>query len=74
MTDMTLSLMNESVSRMEQRATTAWAAIASGVELETYLKTTRQLLAWTPLNTFELRRRISTRLSEVGAYPALVGG
>lgn len=72
MTDLTLSLMNGSVALMEQRATTAVAAMASGDELKTYLGMIRHLLKWTPNNVVELRRGIAARLCEVGSYPALV--
>lgn len=72
MTDLTLSLMNGSVSLMEQRATTAVAAIAGGDELKAHLGLIRHLLKWTPNNVIELRRGIAARLCEVGSYPALV--
>lgn len=74
MTDLTLSLMNDSVSRMEQRATTALAACTSGEEFPQALELMRRLLAWTPLNVIELRRRVAKRLCDVGSYPALVAG
>jgi alkylation response protein AidB-like acyl-CoA dehydrogenase len=74
MTDLTLSLMNEAVGRMEQRAAAAWAALASGAELDACLKVTRKLLAWTPLNAIEIHRRVAKRLCEVGSYPVLIGG
>ena len=74
MTDLTLSLMNESVSRMEQRASTVLAACLSGDELLKCLGATRHLLTWTPLNVVEIRRRVAARLCDVGNYPALVGG
>ncbi len=74
MTDLTLSLMNDSVARLEQRATTALAAIASGEELQMQLTMVKKLLAWTPLNVVELRRKIAKRLCDVGSYSALVAG
>ena len=74
MSDLTLSLMNDSVARMEQRAITALTVLASGDELQSQLRQLRKLLAWTPLNAVELRRRIAARLGEVGTYPALVAG
>jgi hypothetical protein len=74
MTDLTLSLMNDSVSRMEQRATTALVACLQGDELDTALVLMRRCLPWTPLNVVELRRRVAKRLCDVGSYPALVAG
>ncbi len=74
MTDLTLSLMNEAVARMEQKASAAWAALASGAELGACLKATKHLLAWTPLNTIEIHSRVAKRLCEVGSYPVLIGG
>ena len=74
MTDLTLSLVNEAVFRMEQKAAAAWAALAEGAELAGCLKLTRHMLAWTPLNTIEMHRRVATRLCEVGSYNVLIGG
>ncbi len=74
MTDLTLALMNDSVSRMEKSAATVLAACSTGEEFHQYLKLSRHLLTWTPLNVVELRRSIAKRLCEVGSYPALVGG
>lgn len=74
MTDLTLSLMNDSVSRMENRATLALAACVTGEELEKSLELVRMLLTWTPVNAVELRRRVAARLCEVETYPALVAG
>ena len=74
MTDLTLSLMNEAVSRMEQKASAAWAALVQGAELAGCLKMTRHLLAWTPVNTIEMHHRVAQRLCEVGSYHVLIGG
>lgn len=74
MTDLTLSLMNDSVSLMENRATLVLAACCSGDELEKSLGLVRKLLAWTPVNAVELRRRVAARLCEVETYTALVAG
>ncbi|WP_010583875.1 acyl-CoA dehydrogenase family protein [Schlesneria paludicola] len=74
MTDLTLALMNDSVSRLEQRAATVLAACTDGEELQRSLELSRRLLTWTPLNLIEVRRRIAARLCDVGNYPALVGG
>lgn len=71
MTDLTLSLMNSSVSLMQQRAADAAAAMAAGDELKTYLGLIRHSLMWTPNNVVELHRGIAARLCEVGSYPAL---
>lgn len=74
MTDLTLSLMNESVSRMHERAETVLAACASGDELQKTLGAVKHLLTWTPVNVIELHRRVATRLCDVGTYAALIGG
>jgi hypothetical protein len=74
MTDLTLSLMNDSVSRMEQRGTLALAACLTGDELQKSLAQLRRCLAWTPLNVVELRRKVAARLCDVGSYPALIAG
>lgn len=74
MTDLTLSMMNDSVSRIENRAATVLTMLASGEELKAQLGMVRKLLNWTPVNTVELRRKIAKRLCEVGSYPALVSG
>ena len=72
MTDLTLTLMNESVGRLEQRTAVVLAACTNGDELQGSLKMAHRLLAWTPLNLIDVRRRIATRLCDVGSYPALV--
>lgn len=74
MSDLTLSLMNESVARMEQRAGLVLAACSTGEELQKLLGLTRHLLTWTPLNVVEIRRKIAARLCEVGTYQSLVAG
>jgi len=74
MTDLTLSLMNDSVSRMEQRGALALAACLTGDDLQKALANLRRLLAWTPLNVVELRRKVAARLCDVGTYPALIAG
>jgi len=74
MTDLTLSLLNDSASRMEHRGVLALAASLSGDELQKSLANLRRLLAWTPVNAVELRRKVAARLCEVGTYPALIAG
>lgn len=74
MTDLTLSLMNDSVARMEQRATLVLAACLTGDELNGALGLARRCLPWTPVNVVEVRRRVAKRLCDVGTYPALVAG
>lgn len=74
MTDLTLSLMNDSVARMEQRATLVLSACLEGDELNGALGLARRCLPWTPVNVVEVRRRVAKRLCDVGTYPALVAG
>jgi hypothetical protein len=74
MTDLTLSLMNDSVARMEQRATLVLSACMEGDELTGALGLARRCLPWTPVNVVESRRRVAKRLCDVGTYPALVAG
>ena len=74
MTDLTLSLMNDSVARMEQRAKLVLAACSSGDQLKKQLGMVQHLLSWTPVNVIELHARIAARLCEVGSYSALVSG
>ena len=74
MTNLTLVLMNDSVGRMEQRASTVLAACSTGEELVQSLKLARHLIAWLPVNVVELRRKIAARLCEVGKYQSLVAG
>jgi hypothetical protein len=74
MADLTSSLINDSVSRMEQRAALALAVCTSGDEFRAALAQAKKLLEWTPVNAVELRRRIAARLCDVGSYPALVAG
>ena len=72
MTDLTLIFANDAVGRLEQQARRALAAIAQGDELRTQLGIVRRLLRWLPLNDVAMRRRIATRLCEVGSFPSLV--
>ena len=74
MKDLTLSLMNDSVALLQQRAITVLAATATGPELEQAMKLVYHLLKWAPQNVVELRRRIAARLGSVGSYSALVAG
>jgi alkylation response protein AidB-like acyl-CoA dehydrogenase len=74
MTDLTLTLVNDSVTRMQQRAANVLAACVTGEELLKLLGATHHLLTWLPLNTVEIHNRVASRLCEVGNYPALVGG
>jgi hypothetical protein len=72
MTDLTLIFANDAVGRLEQQARRGLAAIAQGDELRTQLGIVRRLLRWLPLNDVAMRRRIATRLCEVGSFPSLV--
>jgi alkylation response protein AidB-like acyl-CoA dehydrogenase len=72
MTDLTLIFANDAVGRLEQQARRALAAISQGDELRTQLGILRRLLRWLPLNDVAMRRRIATRLCEVGSFPSLV--
>jgi len=70
--DLALVFVNDSAARLEVRARDALSAVAAGDELTRHLGRVRALLAWTPLDTIALRRRLAKRLGEVGSYPALV--
>jgi alkylation response protein AidB-like acyl-CoA dehydrogenase len=72
MADLALIFINESVSRMEQRARAGLAAISTGDELKAHLGIVRRLLRWTPLNAIELRRRVAKRLCETGSYRGIL--
>lgn len=74
MKDLTLSLMNDSVALMQQRAIMVLSAVATGPEQEQAMKLMYHLLKWAPQNVVEIRRRIATRLCTVGTYDALVAG
>ncbi len=73
MTDLTMSLMNGSVARIAQRATTVAVAMASGEEKDSYLKLVRSMLPWNPVNEVEINRRIAMRLCELGSFSLLAG-
>jgi hypothetical protein len=70
--DLTLIFINDAVGRMELQARQALAAISQGDELRAQLGIVRRLLRWSPLNGVALRRRVATRLCEVGSFAALV--
>jgi hypothetical protein len=72
MTDLTLIFANDAVGRLELQARRALAAVSQGDELRAQLGISRRLLRWLPLNDVAMRRRIATRLCEVGSFPSLV--
>lgn len=74
MTDLTLSLINDSATRMNAQAANVLSACSTGEEFNQYLKLARHLLTWTPINVIEIRRRIAKRLCDVGTYSALISG
>jgi alkylation response protein AidB-like acyl-CoA dehydrogenase len=72
MAELTLVFINDAVGRLEQQARRALAAISQGDELRAQLGIARRLLRWSPLDGITMRRRIATRLCDVGSFPALV--
>ena len=72
MADLTLVFANDAVSRLEQQARRALAAISQGDELRAQLGIARRLLRWLPLDGIGMRRRIARRLCDVGSFSALV--
>ena len=70
--DLALIWVNDSVSRMENRARDAIAHMATGDDLKMQLGLARKMLRWSPLETIAMRRRIAARLGAVGTYPALI--
>jgi len=73
MADLTLIIVNGAVERMDIRAKGALAATSEGDDLRGQLGMVRRLMRWLPLNAVALRRRVATRLCEVGSFPALLG-
>ena len=71
-TDLALIFANDAVSRLEQQARRALAAISQGDELRAQLGIARRLLRWLPLDGIGMRRRIARRLCDVGSFSALV--
>ena len=66
--DATRTFVNDSISRVEQHAKTALAAMSEGDELRTMLAVLRRYMKYTPINTVAARRRIADSLIEAGKY------
>ncbi len=66
--DATRTFVNDSISRVEQHAKTALAAMSDGDELRTMLAVLRRYMKYTPINTVAARRRIADSMIEAGKY------
>jgi alkylation response protein AidB-like acyl-CoA dehydrogenase len=66
--DATRTFVNDSISRVEQHAKTALAAMSEGDELRTMLAVLRRYMKYTPINTVAARRRIADSMIEAGKY------
>ena len=66
--DATRTFVNDSISRVEERAKTALAAMSEGDELRTMLAVLRRYMKYTPINTIAARRRIADSMIEAGRY------
>ena len=66
--DATRTFVNDSISRVEERAKTALAAMSEGDELRTMLAVLRRYMKYTPVNTVAARRRIADSMIEAGRY------
>jgi alkylation response protein AidB-like acyl-CoA dehydrogenase len=66
--DATRTFVNDSISRVEERAKTALAAMSEGDELRTMLAVLRRYMKYTPTNTIAARRRIADSMIEAGRY------
>ena len=66
--DATRTFVSDSISRVEERAKTALAAMSEGDELRTMLAVLRRYMKYTPLNTVAARRRIADSMIEAGRY------
>jgi hypothetical protein len=66
--DATRTFVNDSISRVEERAKTALAAMSEGDELRTTLAVLRRYMKYTPINTVAARRRIADSMIEAGRY------
>ena len=67
--DITRTLINDAVGRIELEARQALAAISEGDTLRTHLAALRKLLRHTPLNTVAARRRIAQAVIRAEGYP-----
>jgi alkylation response protein AidB-like acyl-CoA dehydrogenase len=66
--DATRTFVNDSISRVEERAKTALAAMSEGDELRTMLAVLRRYMKYNPINTVAARRRIADSMIEAGRY------
>ena len=66
--DATRTFVNDSISRVEQHAKIALAAMSEGDELRTMLAVLRRYMKYTPINTIAARRRIADSMIEAGKY------
>jgi len=66
--DATRTFVSDSISRVEERAKTALAAMSEGDELRTMLAVLRRYMKYTPINTVAARRRIADSMIEAGRY------
>lgn len=66
--DAARTFVNDSISRVEERAKTALAAMSEGDELRTMLAVLRRYMKYTPINTIAARRRIADSMIEAGRY------
>jgi alkylation response protein AidB-like acyl-CoA dehydrogenase len=66
--DATRTFVNDSISRVEQHAKVALAAMSEGDELRTMMAVLRRYMKYTPINTVAARRRIADSMIEAGKY------
>ena len=66
--DATRTFVSDSISRVEERAKIALAAMSEGDELRTMLAVLRRYMKYTPVNTVAARRRIADSMIEAGRY------
>ncbi len=66
---MTQLYINDAIGRVEDRAKNVMAAISEGDMLRTNLAALKRFLKFPPLNTIEIRRKLSDKMLEANTYP-----
>jgi alkylation response protein AidB-like acyl-CoA dehydrogenase len=66
--DATRVFVSDSITRVEQHAKVALAAMSEGDELRTMLAVLRRYMKYTPVNTVAARRRIADAMIEASKY------
>lgn len=66
--DLARAFVYDAIERIEGHAKAAFAIIAEGDMLRTYLTAMRRLLKYTPINSAYIRRTIADRLAEADKY------